>query len=71
MDDHTPQMQSYARFQGNAANLRGGSVIRMGASAGAVTLNVVGASLEAGSFEETLGLLVSRTQREFIADNQE
>lgn len=40
-------------------NLHGGSLIRMGASAGAIASDVIGASLESCSLQKKLGLLVS------------
>lgn len=42
------------------SNLHGGSLVRMGASEGPFTFNVTGASLESGSFQKKLGLLMSR-----------
>lgn len=54
--------------QSDGANLHGGSLIRMGASAGAIAFDVSGASLESGSLQEDLGLLVSRAQRKLICD---
>ena len=40
----------------------------MGASAGAIALNVIGASLESCSLQKKLGLLVSWAQRKLICD---
>lgn len=56
--------------QVGAGNLHGESLIRMGASAGAVAFDVIRSSLESRSLQEKLGLLVSRAQRKLIADYQ-
>lgn len=55
---HSPQKQ----------NLHGGSLIRMGASAGAIAFNVIGASLESCSLQEKLGLFMSWAQGKIITD---
>lgn len=53
-----------------AANLHRGSLVRVGASAGPITPDVIGSSFESSSLQENLGLLVSGAQREFVLDRE-
>lgn len=54
----------------DAANLHGGSLVGVGASAGPLASDVIGSSFEARSLKEKLGLLMSRAQRKFVLDHQ-
>lgn len=54
-----------------AASLRSGSLVGVGASAGPGAPAVAGARLEPRPLQEQLGLLVPRTQGKLVADNEE
>lgn len=56
--------------EADMSNLHSGSLIRMGASAGAIAADVIRAGLESCSLQEKLGLLMSRAQRKLITDYQ-
>lgn len=52
-------------------SLHGGSLVRVGSSAGALAFDVIRASLESRPLQEKLGLLVPWAQRELVTNYQE